>query len=74
MRRVLHLVGGDLSPLAVETMRQQLAAGDDLTVVRLEGAPTPLVPDGVALRRVPDDLGYARLLELVFASDQVISW
>ncbi|MBI1735961.1 MAG: hypothetical protein HYR51_12370 [Candidatus Rokubacteria bacterium] len=74
MAAVLHLVDAELSPLATETIRQQLAAGDRITVVRLEGAPTPAVPGGVALRRVPDDLTYSQLLDLVFASDQVISW
>lgn len=74
MAAVLHLVDAELSALAAETMRQQLAGGDRITVVRLEGAPTPVVPDGVTLHRVPDDLTYAQLLDLVFASDQVISW
>jgi hypothetical protein len=74
MAAVLHLVDGELTALAAETMRAQLAAGDRLTVVRLEGAPAPTVPAGVTLRRVPDDLGYSQLLDLVFASDQVISW
>ena len=74
MPTVLHLVDGDLTALAADTMRRQLAAGDRLTVVRLEGAPTPAVPDGVTLHRVPDDLTYPQLLDLVFASDQVISW
>jgi hypothetical protein len=74
MASVLHLVDRELSALASETMRTQLAAGDRLTVVRLEGAPRPAVPDGVTLHHVPDDLTYSQLLDLVFASDQVISW
>lgn len=74
MAAVLHLVDGALTALAVETMRQQLAAGDRLTVVRLEGAPTPSLPHGVTVHRVPDDLSYSQLLDLVFASEQVISW
>lgn len=74
MATVLHLVDDELSALASETIRAQLAAGDRLTMVRLDGAPGPAVPDGVTLHRVPGDLTYSQLLDLVFASDQIISW
>ena len=74
MADVLHLVDAELSVLADEMMRHQIAAGDRLTVVRLQGAPTPRVPEGATLRRVPEDLTYSQLLDLVFASDQIVSW
>lgn len=74
MATVLHLVKGPASALAVEAIRQQVAAGDRVTIVRLEGAPPPDAPPGVPVRRVPDDVSYADLLDLVFEADQVIAW
>jgi hypothetical protein len=74
MATVLHLVKGPASAVALEAIRQQIAAGDRVTVVRLEGADAQDVPAGVGVLRVPDDLAYADLLDLVFAADQVIAW
>jgi hypothetical protein len=71
---VLHLIKGTASAVALEAIRQQIAAGERVTVVRLEGAAAPDVPAAVDVRRVPDDLGYADLLDLVFEADQVIAW
>ena len=74
MATVLHLVTGPPGPIAMASIRQQVAAGDRVTVIRLEGAPAPEVPSGVAVRRVPEDVPYADLLDFVFEADQVIAW
>ena len=74
MATVLHLVKGPASAVALEAIRQQTTAGDRVTVIRLEGADAPDVPATVSVRRVPEDLAYADLLDLVFAADQVIAW
>jgi hypothetical protein len=34
----------------------------------------PALPPGVTAHRVPADLSYDQLLDLVFSVDQVISW
>lgn len=74
MASTLHLVkGGDLR-LALATVARQLAAGDTVTVVALHGAAVPGLPGGVALRRVPEELSYAELLEAMFEADQVVAW
>ena len=74
MATVLHLVKGPLTDIAVESVRQQVAAGDRVTVIRLEGAPAPELPDGIDVRRTPEDLPYTDLLDLVFDADRVIAW
>jgi hypothetical protein len=73
MPTVLHLLKGHPSDLAVAAIERGVAAGDSVTVALLEGAPGASLP-GVAVRRVPDDLSYADLLDLVFGSDRVIAW
>ncbi len=73
MGAVLHLLKAAASPLAIETIRQQITAGDRVTVVLLDEAPAPALAD-VPVRRVPDELDYAHLLDLVFEADQVIVW
>jgi hypothetical protein len=73
MARVLHLVKGADS-LAVAVVAHQRAAGDEVTVALLAGAAPPPLPDGVTVRRVPEDLDYAALLEAIFAADQVVAW
>lgn len=74
MASVLHLVKGTASALALEAIRRQIMAGDRVTVIRLEGAAAPDVPAAVDVRRVPEDLPYTDLLDLVFEADQVIAW
>ena len=74
MATVLHLVKGPLTDVATAAIREQAAAGDRVTVVRLEGAPAPELPAGVDVRRAPEDLPYTNLLELVFEADRVIAW
>jgi hypothetical protein len=74
MAVVLHLVKGAATPVAVETIRQQAAGGDAVTVVLLEGAPAPDLPAAARVRRAPDELSYGDLLDLIFQADQVVSW
>lgn len=74
MARVLHLLKGAYTDLARTTMAHALAAGDEITVVLLPGSPAITLPTGVRAKRVPEELSYEGLLELVFASDQVLTW
>ena len=56
-------------------IRQDLQAGDDVTVALLAGAAAiPPLPDGVPVHRVPSDWSYGELLEQIFAADRVITW
>jgi hypothetical protein len=74
MARVLHLLKGGDPGLARIVIERQLRAGDAVTVGLLPGAEAMALPPGVTLRRVSRDLSYADLVDLVFASDQVITW
>jgi hypothetical protein len=75
MARVLHLLPQARAPLAATVIRQDLAAGDDVTVALLAGAAAePALPDGVAVHHVPADWSYDRLLEQIFAADRVVTW
>jgi hypothetical protein len=73
MARVIHLLKSD-DPLALTVIAQQQAAGDDVAVALLPGAPDPPLPPGVAGQRVPDQLSWEALLERIFEADQVITW
>lgn len=71
----LHLCGrGGDRGLARATIAAQLAAGDAVTVVLLPGAGSLEAPPAVRVVRVPDDLGWDALLDLVFAADRVVTW
>ena len=74
MARVLHVLAPKRAPLAPEVIRQDVAAGDEVTVALLAGAAGTDVPDGVRTRRVPDDCSYEQLVEEIFAADRVITW
>lgn len=74
MARVLHLLKGDDPSLALTVIAQQQAAGDDVAVVVLPGAPAPAWPAGPTLQHVPDQLSWDTLLERIFEADQVIAW
>jgi len=50
------------------------ARDDELAVALLHGAPLPKLPAGVRALRVPQDASYERLLEMIFESDQVVTW
>jgi hypothetical protein len=74
MARRLHLFKGDHADTAAAVIAPQIAAGDEVTVALLGGVAPPPLPADVAIRRVPDDLSYEGLAELVFAADAVVSW
>ena len=75
MRKALHLLTGGDCPLALPAIERQLRDPDTaVTIVLLHEAPVPALPDGVAVRRIDQDLTYGELLDLIFESDQVITW
>jgi hypothetical protein len=75
MTAVLHLVKSSApDELVLTTIGQQLADRDTVTVALLHGVLTPALPAGARVLRVPDDLSYDSLLELIFASDHVLTW
>ena len=74
MAAMLHLVKGDHTEMLLTTIGQQLAAHEAVTVALLHGALPPALPPAVRVLRVPDDLSYAGLLDLIFASDRVVTW
>lgn len=75
MAAQLHLVQSSTQgELILTTIGQQLADRDIVTVALLHGDPGPSLPAGVRALRVPDDLSYEGLLELIFAADHVLTW
>ncbi|MGH7309252.1 MAG: hypothetical protein ACREK6_11210 [Candidatus Rokuibacteriota bacterium] len=75
MAAVLHLVKSRARDELVRvTVGQQLAHRDAVTVALLHGVAGPALPAGVRILRVPGDLAYDGLLELIFASDHVVTW
>ena len=74
MGAVFHLLKGGEPSLALAAIEQQLAAGDSVSVALLHGAATPKLPEQVRVLRVPQDASYEKLLELIFESDQVVTW
>ena len=74
MAAVLHLLKTSDASLARAAIAHSLGAGDRVTVVLLPGAARPELPADAAVHRVPDELGWDRLLELIFESDHVVTW
>lgn len=74
MPSVLHLFKAGDASLAVPVIARQIEAGDTVTVALVPGASAPPLPASVILRRMPDDLSYSQLLDLIFAADQVMAW
>ena len=75
MTRFLHLVKSDSPPLAATVAARNLSEpGGEVTIVLLTGAAAPSIPAGVAVKRLGVDLDYGQLLDLIFASDHVVTW
>jgi hypothetical protein len=74
MAMVLHLLKGGETSLALATIEAQLAAGDKVAVALLHDVAAPQLPASVGVLRVPQDASWERLLEMIFASDHVITW
>jgi len=74
MAVVLHLVKGADTTLARTVLDRQVRDGDRVTVVILPGGAAADLPAGVPICRLDGDLSYAKLLELIFEADQVVTW
>jgi hypothetical protein len=74
MARALHVFKGDHPAEAGAVIARALAAGDQVEVAIVGDAEPPALPAGVTVHRVPGQASYERLLELIFASDQVVAW
>lgn len=74
MASMLHLLRDPDARLARAVIDQHVRAGDRVSVVLLEGGTVPDLPAAVQVRRLDSDLSYPELLDLIFESDQVITW
>jgi len=74
MARALHVFKGDHTAQATVVITAQVAAGDDVTVALIGGVDAPALPRGVTVHRVPDDIAWERLLELIFEADSAVTW
>ncbi len=74
MATVLHLLGREDASLPLSVIERQLAAGDEVQIALLRGGPPPGLPAGVVVRRVPAELSYSQLLDLIFAVEHVTTW
>ena len=71
---MLHLLKSPDAALARAVIDQHVRAGDHVSAVFLRGQRSLRAAAGRAVRRVGVDLSYAELLDLIFASDHVITW
>jgi hypothetical protein len=74
MAQVVHLLAAAPDALALATMQRQLEAGDRVIVALFEAVDAGRLPARAAVRRVPEELDYPQLVDLVFESDQVLAW
>ena len=74
MARTLHVFKGDHVAEAATVIARAVAAGDQVEVALVGGVEAPALPAGVTVHRVPDQLSYAQLAELIFAADTVVTW
>src|SRR5262249_16105705 len=73
MARFLHLLNRDSPAIAGAVVEQnRREAGVQVTVVLLDD--DTQAPAQVTVKRLGADVDYAGLLELIFASDHVVSW
>lgn len=70
----LHLWKGGDPALAVAAMAREVAQGERVTLAVLHGAPAPAVGPAVIVTRVPEELSWDALLELIFQADRVVAW
>ena len=78
MPSFLHLVKVDSPPLARSVIEHNLRQpGAWVTVVLLDGAgafPPAGAPAGAEVKRLGPGFDYNALLDLIFASDHVVTW
>jgi hypothetical protein len=73
MARYLHLVGPHANPL-VGPVISHPEPGAGVTVVLLDGAAPPTLPEGARVLRLGPDVDYSGLLDLIFEADHVVHW
>ncbi len=73
MASVLHLVGANGAGRALPVIAEQVAAGDTVTVAIVGHDAVPLAP-GLTVHRVPTELPWDQLLELIFTVEQTFTW
>jgi hypothetical protein len=73
MATILHLVGENDPGRALPAIAEQVAAGDAVTVA-VVGRDAVILPPGLTVHRVPAELPWDQLLELIFAADQTFTW
>ena len=74
MARALHILKGDHTTQAAAIINSQLAVGDEITVALIGGVEPPALAGRVTVHRVPDDVSWERLLELIFEADSAVTW
>jgi hypothetical protein len=74
MARVLHVFKGDHDAEAGTVIARAVAAGDQVEVALVGGVEPPALPAGVTVHRVPEQLSYAQLAELIFTADSIVTW
>jgi hypothetical protein len=74
MARALHVLKGDHTAQATAVIAAQRMAGDEVTVALIGAAEAPTLPEGVTVHRVPDDVSWERLLELIFEAESAVTW
>lgn len=74
MARVLHVFKGDHAAEAGAVIARAVAAGDHVDVALVGGVTPPALPAAVGVHRVPAEVPYERLVELIFEADHVVTW
>lgn len=76
MPHTLHLLKADSQPLAGPVIAESgREPGSVVTVVLLDAAAAPSLPQGVRVLRLGEGaLDHAGLLDLIFEADRVVVW
>jgi hypothetical protein len=73
MATFLHLVGHNNPGPSAAVIAGQVAAGDVVTVA-VVGPSAPTLGPGPTVLRVPEELSWDGLLDLILTTDQTFSW
>jgi len=80
MPSILHLLKADSAPHTLAAIeRQSREPHTAVIVVLMPGTPAPTLPSGVTVYQLDEEstegrVHYSDLLDLIFSSDQVVSW